>query len=361
MNKNKDKIKIKIKIKIKDKGIKAYPGVALTAVALVVVILFGIMGTFLLYISSSGGLSAAGFLNGHKAYYIAHSGIEYALNELAVMDTIVNETVSFGDGQFTITNTALSDTTYRLKSVGTIGKYTRNIQMDYYYVNIKPVPFEGAHLVMDLTDWKDNGDISGDFDGTEVPVVSDTAGESIIEGGNDDPFTISAWVRLNPLWDDPDTRMVIASLYQDADKTYALFLEGGTVSGEVVAKVALRYRDVEFVADNSDVNDGEWHLVTGSAVRNGNLISCMIYVDDTQYADLTQREPGNPVTGNVVYVSIGSWSPDGGDYFSGSISSVGVYQEMLTEEDVSALYYANPDVSGSSGNLITRLLTVSEF
>jgi hypothetical protein len=348
--------------KVKDEGIKAYPGVALTAVALVVVILFGIMGSFLLYISSSGGLSAAGFLNGHKAYYIAHSGVEYALNELAATDTIVNETVSFGDGQFTITNTALTDTTFRLRSVGSIGKYTRNIQMDYYYINITPNPFEGAEMSWDLTQWDEGtSDISGDFDGTEVPVVADTAGESIIEAGNDNPFTISAWVKLDPVWDDPDTRMVIASLYQDADKTYALFLEGGTVSGEVVAKVALRYRDVEFVANNSDVNDGEWHLVTGAAVRNGNTISCMIYVDDTQYADLTQREPGNPVTGDVVYVSIGSWSPEGGDYFSGSISSVGVYQEMLTEEDVSELYYANPDVSGSAGSLITQILSVSEF
>lgn len=334
---------------------------ALTAVALVVVILFGIMGSFLLYISSSGGLSAAGFLNGHKAYYIAHSGIEYALNELAVTNTIVNETVSFGDGQFTITNTALTDTTFRLRSVGNIEKYTRNIQMDYYYVNIKPVPFEGAYLSMDLTDWQDKGDISGDFDGTQDPVLSGTEDESILESGNNEPFTLAAWIRLDPVWDDPDEVMVIASMYQDDDKTYALFLEGGTVGGETVAKVALRYRNVVFVADNSDVNDGEWHLVVGSANRSGNTITCKIFVDDTEYADISQRAPGNVITGNVVNWSIGSWSPEGGDYFSGSISSVGVYQEMLTEEDVSELYYANPDVSGSAGNLITRLLTVSEF
>jgi hypothetical protein len=119
------------RVKVEVKGIKAYPGVALTAVAIVVVILFGIMGSFLLYISSSGGLSAAGFLNGHKAYYIANAGIEYALSELFASDTITNETFTYDDGTFTKTLTNVNDTIFILTLEGNVGKYNRILTMHY--------------------------------------------------------------------------------------------------------------------------------------------------------------------------------------------------------------------------------------
>lgn len=340
---------------------KAYPGIALTGIALVVIILFGMMGAFLLYISSSGGQSAAGFLNGHKAYYIANAGIEYAMNELQTLKTITNQSIPYGGGTFTITNTPLSDTTFRLISQGTLGKYARNIRLDYYYVNVKPTPFDGAYLAYDLTDWESSGDISNDFDGTNDPVVTDTTSENIIDPGNSEPFTISAWVQVDPIWTDPTNVMVIASMYQDKDKVYALFLEGGTVSGNIVAKVGLRYRDAEFVADDSDVNDGKLHLVTAAAVRDGNKITCNIFVDDTRCMNITEKEPGNPITGNVNHITIGSWYPEGGNYFSGSINSVGIYHDFLTEDEVAEIYYSNPDLFGDAGSIITQILSISEF
>ena len=215
-----------------DKGVKAYPGVALTAVALVVVILFGIMGTFLLYVSSSGGLSAAGYLNGHKAYYIANAGIEFALAELKSTSSITDQTVTYDGGEFSITNMSLTDTTYRLSSTGTIGKYTRNIQMDYYFVNVLPTYFEGASMSWNLVEWEVDGstqDVSGTFNGEPEPVISGENNEPLITSGSGEPFTLAAWIRLDSIWTNPNTRMVIVSLYQDQNRGYALYLDGDLV------------------------------------------------------------------------------------------------------------------------------------
>jgi len=345
-----------------DKGIKAYPGIALTAVALVVVILFGIMGTFLLYISSSGGLSAAGFLNGHKAYYIADAGIEYALNELAVMDTIVNETVSFGDGQFTITNTALTDTTFRLRSVGSIGKYTRNIQMDYYYVNVLPVYFEGASLNWDLVEYDPAGDgnliDASYFDGTYDPILSDDTNEPIISNY---PVSLAAWVLVEPDMATGEYRVIVSLVQHGGDHTYALFLIG--IDSE--AKLGIRIKDYDFIADDPgyDLNDNEWHLV--AAVVEGKIGKTFIvsaYVDGVEY-DVSKQGGNLPITGTVDEWYIVAWNETAsGDEFSGYINSVGVYdQEALTQEDLQEMYTYAPDTSGSAGYVLTQITSVSEF
>ena len=353
--------------KFGDKGVKAYPGVALTAVALVVVILFGIMGTFLLYVSSSGGLSAAGYLNGHKAYYIANAGIEFALAELKSTSSITDQTVTYDGGEFTITNMSLTDTTYRLSSTGTIGKYTRNIQMDYYFVNVLPTYFEGASMSWNLVEWEEDGstqDVSGTFDGKPEPVISGENNEPLITSGSGEPFTLAAWIRLDSIWTNPNTRMVIVSLYQDQNRGYALYLDGDLVGGEVYAQVGIRYGDYYTVATNSNVNDREWHLVAGVAERNGNNISTKIYVDAVLFSDMVERAPGNPVTGSVDSYSIGGWDDTGtsGDYFNGVINSVGVYDQVeLTQEELQQIYQQIPDTSGTPGYTIIQVSTVSEF
>ncbi|RKY49475.1 MAG: hypothetical protein DRP86_05205 [Candidatus Neomarinimicrobiota bacterium] len=344
------------------KHIKAYPGIALTAVALVVVILFGIMGTFLLYISSSGGLSAAGFLNGHKAYYIADAGIEYALNQLMLNDTIINQTVNYDDGQFTITNTALSDTTYRLKSVGSVGKYIRNIQMDYYYVNVLPTYFEGATLSWDLIEYDPEGD--GDpvdtsyFDGTYDPILSEDTNEPIISNY---PVTLAAWILIDPDMVTGEYRVVVSLVQHGGDHTYALFTVG--INNE--AKLGIRVKDFDFIAEDSgyDLNDNEWHLI--AAVVEGKIDNTFIisaYVDGVEY-DVSKKGGNLPITGTVDEWYIGAWNEtETGDEFSGYINSVGVYdQTALTQEDFQEMYTYAPDTSGAPGYIIARVNSVSEF
>ncbi len=346
-------------------ALKAYPGIALTAVALVVVILFGMMGTFLLYISSSGGLSAAGFLNGHKAYYIADAGIEYALNELAVTGTIVNETVSFGDGQFTITNTALTDTTFRLRSVGSLEKYTRNIQMDYYYVNIEPTPFEGADFIWNLEEYEtEDGSIvdTSYFDGTYDPILSDDTNDPIISNY---PVILAAWVLVEPDMVTGEYRVIVSLVQHGGDHTYALFLIG--IDSE--AKLGIRIKDEkdDFIADDPgyDLNDNEWHLV--AAVVEGKIDNTFIisaYVDGVAY-DVSRQGGNLPITGIVDEWYIGAWNETAsGDEFYGYINSVGVYDDVpedQLQEYLEKMYTYKPDTSGPAGNIITQILSVSEF
>ncbi|MDD5583405.1 MAG: hypothetical protein PHS99_09420 [Candidatus Marinimicrobia bacterium] len=264
---------------------KAYPGIALTGIALVVIILFGMMGAFLLYISSSGGQSAAGFLNGHKAYYIANAGIEYAMNELFATDTIIDQTINYDDGSFTKTLSSINDSVFLLKSEGNIGKYSRTLKM-YYKISGSGSQsiYVEENIVVHTTHIT--------FQGNTLTGPNCTA---IIEGGfSSDDINGGATLAVSNLYFDGDVNLdggsaslgsqsAPGAIYVNGNLT--LWSGGRSVYGDIYVNGNFALKDAKIYGDvyvNGNVNLG-WTptLATDSYINYTGSLTYPDYYDQS--------------------------------------------------------------------------------
>ena len=150
-------------------------------------------------------------------------------------------------------------------------------------------------------------------------------------GGEHRPedITLSAWVKTT---DDGAWRGVVDKIAF----SYGISLSVHDTYALVVPGDGAYYAGVDgFPKSLAAVNDGQWHLITGTfATEDGHVGPATLYVDG-----ILQETETNQYLGNAVTMNITGDIPVSSNYaIDGVIDDVGLWNHVLTDAEARALY-----------------------
>ncbi|MDP7001009.1 MAG: LamG domain-containing protein [Candidatus Poseidoniaceae archaeon] len=183
-----------------------------------------------------------------------------------------------------------------------------------------------------------------DFDGTDD--YFDT-GSSIVEMiNNSGEFTLSAWVNTTS---NGSLQIINAGIGNSWLGTLIILsIEDGN------ARVAVPATDLNYpvILSNFDINDGQWHLITGTFFSSGNQSVLKLYIDgslDATISDFTWDTRGlnheNQYNGDF-YIGAENKDTPSEHFYSGVLDEIRIYDRALTTAEVSAFYTDYTDSDG---------------
>lgn len=229
--------------------------------------------------------------------------------------------------------------------------------------------------------WPGDGnanDIANTNNGTPMGAVSYAAGKvgeafafnangEIVLVGNPtnlqlQTFTIEAWVQR--------TSANVVSWDPHAYKGQALFFAYGVLGYDFGINgngtIYLSQTGVSEVDSAAPVQDTNWHHIAVTATTSGTVF---FYVDGTQYP---ANSSYNPTYSFTTSAGIGGW-PNNGYTFEGNIDELSVYNRVLSQAEIQAIYNAGdagkckpgiPQITAISvakTNVIINFLTDSNY
>jgi len=198
-----------------------------------------------------------------------------------------------------------------------------------------------------------------EFDGTDDYF---DVGPSIVNlVGNSEEFTLSAWVKTAS---SGSMQIINAGIGNSwLGSLMILSIEEGN------ARVAVPATDMNYpeLLSTSDINDGDWHLITGTFVSSGSNSELNLYIDGTLDGTLsgftwdTRELNHDNLYNDGFYIGTENKDSPSGSYYSGLLDEVSVHDRALTATEVSNMFSsasANPQ-SVTEGQLISLVYTAS--
>ena len=192
---------------------------------------------------------------------------------------------------------------------------------------------DGALMNFDTpAEWTSSGKVDGslNFDGVDNVIhITDPGANSVLDQDSGESITIAAWVKNDALggWDNVVTKL--------GGPNYSLQTLG---SGVNIGYNSGGWHD--FTAGNT-LTAGQWHHIAASRTNNGNPADVTIYIDGQPIAG------GSWIVGDGTAIAnasdsvlvIGAESSDGtANSFNGNIDDVRIYNRILSDTEVDALY-----------------------
>jgi RHS repeat-associated protein len=181
-------------------------------------------------------------------------------------------------------------------------------------------------------------DTSSGFNG--VSSVIDAPSNVLTMPSTTSAFSIEAWIKTSA---SSGTEMIYSARSStDSTASIKLYLSGGKLYGYVQSNSeAYSYS----VSGSTSVADGQPHYVVFTRAADDTMD---IYLDGTKVATAPDGGPGAFAVTGLDEQRIGADARDG-NYFSGTIDEVAVYQSALSADRVFAHYTAGGPGSGGSG------------
>ncbi len=278
-------------------------------------------------------------------------GVQVCSNNLTIIantlpnvtSVILNSTTIYNITNEDLTAYGINTTDYDSHSVKLIYDWKKNGSS----IAVLNMPFEGGSnstWTKDYSDGSNNGTVSGatwsstggydgkggyEFDGGDDKITMGGY-KGILEAAS---RTITAWVKTSDSNGAP-----IVYWGKDANgQRWRMWIEA---DGDLRVDV---YSGSQ-VGTTNLLNDGEWHFVS-AVLADGESPSTndiKLYVDGVEGVSYTtDDEPINTVTDGDLVIG---YEPTDGYYFDGSIDDFMIYDEALSDEQISAMYNNRTDM-----------------
>jgi len=183
--------------------------------------------------------------------------------------------------------------------------------------------------------------VTNRFDEVESALSLDGADDWVDFGYNDawhlEDFTLNIWYSTLEWPQLSDYDAIVA-----AGDAYFMFVgdagAGGGGNSSFYVSTSPLQGGVWSYENNSD---GQWHMMTG--IRNASAESIELYIDGVNVGSAAAS--GGLLVGEQP-LSIGRFWDFNPHWFDGSVDDFGIWNRALTEEEILALYNAEPPVTG---------------
>jgi len=198
------------------------------------------------------------------------------------------------------------------------------------------------------------------FDGTnDVGVVSDHDDLSFGDSANDSPFSISFWIKQNPLEPTKEYQNIINKL-DGVNREYAVWLYNNQADSENAQTISFflydsvaGHRKYSYVIDNKAIVDNLWHNITitynGNETLSGSGIT--IYLDGHKKSgsEINYSEVGTytAMHNTAADITVGGWDA-AGSYLNASLAELAIWNRELNETEVKALHDVKHGVFSNS-------------
>ncbi|MBS3072835.1 LamG domain-containing protein [Candidatus Pacearchaeota archaeon] len=217
---------------------------------------------------------------------------------------------------------------------------------DFDNTLISYYPFNSSLLYKDVSNSNNLG-CSGQIC-PEYTFVGKFDGAAIFDGVNDElalygsasnvnrnKFSFSAWVKVDVSKD--GNRRTIVEFSKDGGKRRGLAISANANNGKPVITYG---DDIGKYVNTADLRDGQWHHL----VFTYDEITPKFYLDGVLQS-LAPEEIGAP-SGIQTSISVGKSLIDGNpNYFKGAIDEVRIYNQALTQQQVTELYNYVPETA----------------
>lgn len=264
--------------------------------------------------------------------------------------------VYFADGTYDYNAAAEKGTaTLAIEDINTVdeGVYYCHIRTAAQEVNSSNVAIIVERLIAHWKFENNLDDSESTWDGVYYDSVAETTGTATyVPGGidgnaisiNADPcyvlipdsneafnfypygFTLSTWAKT--------TQEAFGCLVAKADRSVSPNI--GIFLSHTEDEAIMTYRPMGNIReDNQDINDGEWHMITGTYDRNSGTLR--LYVDGKFVAS---NNLGTDDQTTVTDLVMGSEDPQGTTAnYEGLLDDVRIYNYPLSDDDIILLYY----------------------
>lgn|GEM_PF-294585 len=176
------------------------------------------------------------------------------------------------------------------------------------------------------------------FDGVNDYIAIDGLANQLATG---DDFTLVAWFKTSSVPSDMHRNMIFSA--HNSSSYGNVFRTGTGTTGGIFSSV-----DIDDNQNGSGYNDGNWHMLSLSIGGDGTTT---VSVDGNAISGFNNDQaPWNTAS----YFSIGQeYDAAGpGDFFSGALDDVRVYDRVLTSQDIQQLYGGGEDEPNVDDDLV---------
>ncbi|NQU40104.1 MAG: LamG domain-containing protein, partial [Lentisphaerae bacterium] len=210
--------------------------------------------------------------------------------------------------------------------------------------------------------WTDSGVDGGafEFDGSRDAIQANDEGDFDFE--RTDPFTLSAWVKLQPKTVGDVNHIILSKTGLSPSEWRGYYILAlGTESNALGIVLQRSHTVLASVRGDRDIIDGAWHHVVGVNLgTDGSASSLRLYVDGEPEPLTVRRDnlgEDSILTGAPVRVGARNAYPEVGP--NGTIDGVRIYSRALSSNEVAELYTV--ELAGGTNGPPTGVPGVYDF